>query len=255
MKAALSDEGFETASRIMSLENNLLEGEKNSTNGTLRDPQRYFLTIFGMPEKTGSWGWSLEGHHLSMNFAVRDGQVIGDTPSFWGACPANVKIFVAGGPAVGTRTLAEEEQLAFDLVNSLDESHRQQAVIAEKAPAEYRAAGKPEPPQTAPEGLPASDMTAEQRQILAALLKAYSSNLAPELLAARMAEVEKQGIENFYFAWAGATTPGVGHYYRIQGPSVLLELVNVQKDPAGNPANHIHSVWRNPQGDFGKAEK
>jgi len=255
LKAALSDVGYEKAVRIMSLENNLREGEKNLTGGNLRDPQRYFLTIFGKPTSSGDWGWSFEGHHFSLNFVIHDGQVIADTPSFWGANPATVDIVVAGGPDKGVRTLAKEEQIAFDLVNSLDDAQRKKAIIADKAPEEYRNAGVPQPPQGAPEGLAATDMTDAQKKTLRSLLETYNGNLAPALTANRLADVDAAGLDRIYFAWLGATKPGIGHSYRVQGPTFVLELINVQSDPAGNVANHIHSVWRNLKGDFGVPAK
>lgn len=251
IKASLSEVGYETAERIMALETNLLEGEKGK--GPLRDSERYFLTIFGKPAPTGTWGYSFEGHHYSLNFVIRDGHVVSDTPSFMGANPATVSIFVAGGPPVGTRTLGDEEQLAFDLVNSLDEAGKKKALIAAEAPKDYRNAGVPQPPHTAPEGIPATDLTDAQKKILWALLESYCANLAPELGAARLADLKAAGTDRIYFAWAGSTKPGVGHYYRVQGPTFVLELVNIQSDPAGNPANHIHSVWRSLKGDFGVA--
>ena len=251
LRSALSDDGYAKALKIMALENNLREGEKNLQGAPLRDPERYFITIFGEPSDKGTWGWSFEGHHFSQNLVVHDGKVVGDTPSFWGANPATVKIFVEGGPEVGTRTLAQEEQLAFDLLASLDASQRAAAVIADKAPADYRGPGQPEPPRAAPEGIQASKFTDAQREKLQALLTAYCSNLAPELAAARLAEIEAAGAERVHFAWLGAMEPGVGHAYRVQGPTFLLELVNIQSDPAGNPANHIHSVWRSLKHDFG----
>lgn len=255
LRAALSETGYDKAVKIMALENNLREGEKNTPGSPLRDPDRYFLTIFGKPEKTGTWGWSFEGHHFSLNFVIRDGQVVSDTPSFWGANPATVHIVVEGGPGEKTRTLGQEEQLAFDLVNSLDDAQRKKAVIAEKAPADYRAAGQPQPPQGPPEGLPATELTDAQKKTLWSLLETYNGNLAPELSAARLADIKAAGADKVCFAWLGATKPGVGHSYRIQGPTFVLELVNFQSDPAGNPANHIHSVWRSLKGDFGVAAK
>ncbi len=251
LRSALSETGYETAARILTLENNLREGEKNLANGQLRDPLRYFLTIFGEPASVGEWGWSLEGHHFSLNFVIRDGAVVSDTPSFWGANPATVKVFVPGGPEVGVRTLAEEEQLAFDLLASLDDAQRPRAVIADKAPDDYRAAGQPQPPHDPPVGLAAANMTDEQRRTLRSLLEAYCSNLAPELAAARLKNIDAAGWDNVHFAWWGAQEPGVGHYYRVQGLTFVLELVNIQSDPQGNPANHIHSVWRSLAGDFG----
>ena len=255
LRAALSDVGFDKALAIMALENNLHEGEKGKAGSPLRDPERYFLTIFGEPAVKGTWGWSFEGHHFSLNFVIADGAVVSDTPSFWGANPATVRIEVPGGPKQGTRTLAQEEQLALDLVASLDEAQRKLAVIAEQAPAEYRAAGLPQPPHTAPEGIAAEKLTEAQRQTLVSLLETYSGNLAAPLAAARLAEIKSAGLDRVYFAWAGATKAGEPHYYRVQGPTFVLELVNYQSDPAGNPANHIHSVWRSLKGDFGITSK
>lgn len=254
LEVALSKVGYEKAARIMSLENNLFEGEKPLLGSPIRDPQRYFLSIFGKPENTGEWGWSFEGHHFSLNFAIKNGEVVADTPSFFGANPATVGVFVTGGPEKGTRTLANEEQYAFDLVNQLTDEQRKKAIIDEKAPADYRAAGAPTPPPYAPEGIAASDLTDAQKKTLWSLLETYNANLAPELTAARLAEVKAAGVDKVYFAWAGSTMPGVGHYYRVQGPTFVLELVNIQADPQGNKANHIHSVWRSETHDFGIAK-
>lgn len=253
IKTALSDVGYDKALKIMSLEQNLLIGEKGK--GPLRDPERYFLTVFGKPATSGEWGWSFEGHHFSLNFVVRDGSVVADTPMFLGANPAMVHTFVEGGPAVGTRTLAKEEQTALDLVGSLDEGQLKMALIAETAPKDYRNAGVPTPPQGAPEGIAYADLNGDQQKLLWSLLETNCNNLAPEVAATRLDELESAGRERIFFAWAGATKPGVGHYFRVQGPTFVLELVNIQSDPAGNPANHIHSVWRDLKGDFGVAIK
>ena len=82
------------------------------------------------------------------------------------------------------------------------------------------------------------------------LLEEYNSHLAPSIAQQTLAEIKEAGNDQIYFAWAGATKPGVGHYYRVQGPTFVLELINVQADPAGHTANHIHSVWRSLRGDF-----
>ena len=137
----------------MSLENNLREGEKNLPNGQLRDPERYFLTIFGQPETAGTWGWSFEGHHLSLNFVVRDGEVISETPSFWGCQPGHVAHLRAGCAKQGTRTLGSEEQLAFDLLGELTDAQRTRlATIAAKrrlstAPPAVRRSRRTRPPR------------------------------------------------------------------------------------------------------------
>lgn len=253
LRTALSKTGYEKAVRIMSLENNLREGERHLTGGHLRDPERYFLTLFGVPTAEGTWGWSFEGHHLSLNFVIQENKVIGDTPNFLGANPATVRLFVPGGPPVGMRTLALEEQRAFDLVSSLTETQRRSAVIAAKAPLDYRNPGQPEPPAGLPAGIRGSELTAPQQKILWSLLEGYCENLAAEQAVARLAEIRSAGFDQVHFAWAGATLPGVGHYFRVQGPTFVLELVNIQSDPQGNPANHIHSVWRSLVHDFGIA--
>jgi hypothetical protein len=217
----------------------------------LRDPLRYFLTIFGKPGQDSVWGYSFEGHHQSLNFVVRGDQVFADTPSFWGANPSVVKVFVPGGPEVGVRTLVDEEQLAFDLVNSLNAAQKDQAIIAKQAPKDYRNVGKPQPPRADKEGLSAAEMTPEQQATLRKLLVVYSGHLADPVAKLRMQEIDQAGIGNIYFAWLGATERGIGHAYRIQGPTFVLELVNIQADPEGNLANHIHSVWRSLEHDFG----
>ncbi|WP_175517682.1 DUF3500 domain-containing protein [Planctomicrobium piriforme] len=251
LRASLSPAGYEKACRIMSLENNLREGEKNLTNGQLRDPERYFLTIFGTPGQQGVWGYSFEGHHLSLNFVVKDGEIFSDSPSFWGANPATVSVFVENGPENGVRTLTDEEQLAFDLVNALDDTQRQKAIIAAEAPSDYRGVGSPKPPEGPAEGLSVAEMTPAQKQTLWKLLEVYTGHLPKSVAAARQAEIKEAGVDQVHFAWLGATKPGVGHAYRIQGPTFALDLVNVQSDPAGNKANHIHSVWRSLKHDFG----
>ncbi|MBX9788622.1 MAG: DUF3500 domain-containing protein [Pirellulales bacterium] len=255
LRTALSQTGYDKAIKIMALENNLREGEKDKPGSPLRDPERYFLTIFGTPAADATWGWSFEGHHFSLNFVISDGRVASDTPSFWGANPATVRIAVPGGPEPGIRTLADEEQLALDLVASLSAAELHEAVIANECPADYRAAGLPRPPQAPPEGIAAAKLSAAQRETLVALLAAYSGNLAEPLAAARLADIKAAGIDRVYFAWAGATQAGAPHYYRVQGPTFVLELVNYQSDPAGNPANHIHSVWRSLTHDFGLSSK
>jgi hypothetical protein len=251
LKTALSPTGYEKAVRIMALENNLREGEKNLIGGQLRDPLRYFLTLFGNPGPTGDWGWSFEGHHFSLNFVIRQGQVVAETPSFWGANPATVRILVDGGPEVGVRTLADEEQLALDLMALLSPAQRTRAMIDTRAPAEYRNPGVPEPPRFEPTGLCAADLDVLPKEKLEKLLDTYTGHLAEPIAQRRREEIRREGIDKIYIAWAGATEPGTGHYYRIQGPTFVLELINVQSDPAGNLANHIHSVWRDPRGDFG----
>jgi hypothetical protein len=255
LSAALSQAGYQKATTIMELEAILHELEKAKQGGNIRDTERYYFTLFGQPTLEGKWGLSVEGHHLSLNFVVAEGRVVSSTPAFFGANPAEVRSSVGVGPKPGTRVLKAEEQLAFDLVNSLDAAQRKTALIAEKAPADIRGPAGPQPPGDAPEGLVASKFTDAQKKTLRALLEAYCANMPKEVADRRLEGVEKGGLDAIHFAWAGATKPGVGHYYRVQGPSFLIEFVNVQPDAAGNPANHIHSVWRDMAGDFALPRK
>lgn len=255
LASGVSALGYQKAVTIMSLEAILHELEKEREGGPIRDPERYYFTVFGQPAAQGRWGWSVEGHHLSLNFVVADGQLASVTPAFFGANPAEVKTVLSVGPKKGTRVLRDEEELAFKLLSSLSNEQRRIALIADKAPADIRAAGEPHAPSAAPEGLAAKEMQSEQVETLWALLQAYTEKMPAEIGEARIAEVRKAGIEQVHFAWAGADKPGVGHSYRVQGPTFVIEFNNTQPDAAGNPANHIHSVWRQMAGDFGLARE
>ncbi len=256
LKACVSQVGYRKAEVIMGLEAILRELEKSRVGGPIRDPERYYWTVFGMPADDGTWGLSIEGHHLSLNFVVADGKLSSFTPAMFGANPATVHEHnIPGGAPGGTRILKDEEELGFALLASLAADQRKTAVIAEKSPADVRAAGEAQAPQTAPEGLPAKNMQPEQVKMLRTLLGSHLGNMTAEIAASRAEEIEAAGIENVYFAWAGADKPGIGHYYRVQGPTFVVEFVNVQPDAAGNPANHIHQVWRDLRGDFGLKAK
>lgn len=249
LQSALSEVGYDKARTIMSLEEILrvLEGERAQN---IRDPLRYYFTIFGDPAGRETWGLSVEGHHLSLNFVVQGDRVVSHTPAFFGANPAIVKNTVANAPPEGTRVLKAEEELAFELLHSLSAEQRTAATIAAEAPHDIRAGGEPQPPQTKPEGVAASQLDDAQQKTLRALLVSYTEKMPAEVSAQLWSEIEQAGFGNIHFAWAGADRPGVGHYYRVQGPTFLVEFVNTQPDSAGNPANHIHSVWRDLRGDF-----
>ena len=250
LKAALSQIGYDKATKIMTLENLLRELEKSKKGSPLRDPHRYYFAIFGQPSETGRWGLSVEGHHLSLNFVVEKGQVISSTPAAFGANPAIVQNEAPGSQPKGTRLLAKEEQLAFELLQSLTAEQRRTAVIAETALKEIRAAGEAQPPQDPPTGIQAGKLNENQRKLLEKLIAAYTENVPEDVAEARWAAIREAGQDQVHFAWAGADKPGIGHYYRIQGPTFLIEFVNTQADAAGNPANHIHCIWRDMRGDF-----
>ncbi len=249
LHAGLSEVGYKKAVTIMALEAVLHELEQGGR--FRRDPMLYYWSIFGTPAERGRWGWRVEGHHLSLNFVVEDGRVVAATPAFFGANPARVLAETSTGIRKGTRVLADEEELARKLVQQFSEEQRARAIVSAHPPRDVRGANTPQPPRTAPIGLPASAMTERQRKTLWQLLRAYARKMPEEVARSWLAEIHHSGIDAVHFAWAGGTAVGQPHYYRIQGPDFLVEYANVQPDPLGNPANHIHSVWRSLHGDFG----
>jgi hypothetical protein len=250
LAACLSKVGYGKAVKIMELENLLKELEKGKTGTPLRDPERYYFTLFGKPANDGKWGLSIEGHHLSLNFVVENGGITSFSPLALCANPATVMSDNVPSIKKGLRLLASEEQLAFDLLGSLSAEQKKKAIVAEKALTEVRAPGEPQPPQAAPEGIAGKDLNEKQRGQLKQLVQAYLANL-PEDVAQERLKVIDSGWDSVHFAWAGAEKPGVGHYYKVQGQTFLIEFVNTQPDAAGNIANHIHAVWRSMEGDFG----
>ena len=251
LKTGLGQLGYDKATTIMSLEVILKELEKAKTGGNIRDPERYYFTVFGTPAVQGEWGWSVEGHHLSFNFVVRDGVLAATTPTFFGDNPAEVLSDVEGGPKKGTRVLHAEEDLGFQLLAALSSEQRKIAVIAEKSPNEIQAAGKPNYPDSAPEGLPTKKMTEPQLKLLNDLIGVYVDNMRAEEKEKRLAGIKAADIGNVHFAFAGSDKLGAAHYYRVQGPTFVIEFCNAQPDSQGTPANHIHTVWRDMAGDFG----
>lgn len=248
VRASLSAAGYKKARSIMQLESFLHAVEQG--RGNVRDPERYYFTIFGTPAADSKWGLSFEGHHLSLNFVVENNELISNTPTFFAANPGIVKSERLESIPKGTRVLAAEEQVAFRLVKSLSDEQKAKAIFAKKAPKEIRAAGEPQPPSEKAVGIKGSDLKPEQLQMLKRLVTVYASSFPEATRKAEMKKIRSGGWENLHFAWGGATKPGIGHYYRVQGDSVLIEFVNTQPDAEGNPANHIHCVWRNPAGDF-----
>lgn len=254
LAACLSAAGYKKATTIMDLEIFLKTLQDKRGQATpLRDPERYYFTVFGKPEGEEKWGLSIEGHHISLNFVVQGDKLVSATPLAFCSNPAEVMSTLPEAPKTpkGTRLLAAEESLAFDLVRSLNEEQQKKAIIAEKAPAELREAGQPQPTVEAPAGIAASELTEKQRETLENLIGVYFKNLPGDVADPRLAEAIGEGLAGVHFAWAGATKPGVGHYYRIQGTTFVIEFVNVQPDAEGNPANHIHCVLRDLRGDFG----
>ena len=241
LRAGLSQKGLAKTATIISLEDILHEEERGQ--GPPRDPERYFYAVFGEPGRSQPWAWRLEGHHISLNFTLINDEHIASTPSFFGAHPAEVQ----HGPRKGVRALSGEEDLARTLLKSLDEPQRAQAIISRQAPSDILSGHSRKADPIKPVGLQAKSLSGKQAEVLMNLLQEYAGNMAPEIAARRMVNLRSAGFGDIHFAWAGGTERSQGHYYRIQGPTFLLEYDNVQDD-----ANHIHSVWRDFNNDFGQ---
>jgi hypothetical protein len=252
MKAGLSQRGYLTASSIMALEAVLKELEikqraaatqPSSAAPLERDPEKYFFSIFGTPSAKDTWGWRVEGHHVSLHFNVVNGTLVATSPQFFGSNPAEVR----EGPKKGLRILGAEEDAARALLESLDASQRAKAILNAVAPGDMLTMAKVDISPLSPTGVGADAMTAPQRDLLMKLIDVYIGKMAADVATERTARVRKAGIEKIGFAWAGETERGKKHYYRVQGPTFLIEYDNTQND-----GNHIHSVWRDFDGDFGR---
>jgi uncharacterized protein DUF3500 len=252
LKAGLSQRGYMTATEIMELENVLaaLEAARRAATPLpagrtplLRDPERYFFSIFGTPSRRNTWGWRVEGHHMSLNFTVVNGTLLAAAPSFFGTNPAEVR----EGPRKGTRVLGPAEDAARALIESLDRSQRGKAIIDATAPNDIVTVAKLKIDPLSPEGIPASALTANQRMLLKQLIDVYAGFMTDDIATERLGRIEKAGWDRIAFAWAGPIERGQKHYYRVQGPTFLIEYDNTQDD-----GNHIHSVWRDFNGDFGE---
>ena len=275
LTAALSFPAYTKVVTVMASESlvNLME---NGRLDAFRDPRRYFLALFGPPGDE-RWGWRFEGHHVVLNFTLAGGEIVSPTPLFIGAQPAEVP----HGHAIVLRPCAEEEDAARELLRSLDADRRRQAVVCEAAPPDFVLMNSPVVPDTVipgeieappllanivaeakamppeqrealrferarPRGLAASAMDAAQRKLLSELIDVYVQRLPEPLAGIERERIDGAGIDSVHFAWAGENERRRPHYYRLQGPTFVVEYDNTQND-----VNHIHTVWRNPDGDFG----
>lgn len=240
LESALSDKGRLKAMQVITLESVLATLEKRPD---YRDTGKYYFSIFGNPGDEKAWGWKFEGHHLALNYTVVGGKAVAVTPSFIGANPGEVR----QGEHKGLRVLKAEDELAHALVNVLLEGGKKEVIFSAKAPAEILTAENRKATALEPVGLPASDMSAAQQQALIDLISEYTGRHRKDLAEADMQKITAAGLGKIRFGWAGGTKPGEPWYYRIQGPTFLMEAANTQ-----NKANHIHTTWRDFEGDFGR---
>lgn len=244
LSSALSPEGLLTARDVIKHENILrrVETEAGVANASRRDPGRYYTSVFGTPTTATPWAWRFEGHHLSINVAQLPGQPPVIAPLFVGANPAIVK----NGPNVGYRMLAAEEDLGRELVKMLSADQRKTATIQGDAFDEIVTRNDPKVKALATEGLAAADMSADEQAQLRRLLAIYIGRMNAASAQDQWARIDRAGFGKLHFAWAGGIEPGDKHYYRIHGPTMLVEYDDTQ-----NGANHIHTVYRDLERDFG----
>ncbi|HTM91531.1 MAG TPA: DUF3500 domain-containing protein [Flavisolibacter sp.] len=244
LHTALSDTGFQKTTAVIKLETVLREVEGRPDTDTYRDLGNYYFSIFGNPASDKIWGWRLEGHHISFNFSSEDNQLVSATPGFIGSNPA----VVLSGQEKGLEILKDETELGFNLLHSLNASQKEKAIINKRAPGDIITASNRKAIIENPQGILYSELNASQQKLFVQLLSLYIHRYTRLFAAQMMKEIEDAGLKNLRFAWAGDKQRGVGHphYYRIQGPTIIIEYDNTQ-----NNANHIHTVVRDLKNDFG----
>ncbi len=239
LNTGLSTRGVLKATTIMSLEE-ILRVDEHGT-GPIRDPELYFVSVFGEPSDEGEWGWRIEGHHLALNYTLKGGQVVSATPFMFGSNPAEVH----NGPRKGLRNLVELEGPANKLVLSLTEEQRKLTVVSPIAPDVTTTPNPVQAPVTSPEGISAEKLNGDQRQSLTQLLRAYTVNFPDPIRASLLDQVEKDP-QSIHFAWYGPADPTKPHAFRIQGSAFFIDFNETQ-----NEVNHIHTFYRSLLGDFG----
>lgn len=244
LRAALSAAGYRKVTEITGLETVLRELESTPDHdASHRDPLRYWILIFGDPAHAPVWSLAVQGHHVSLHFAVSGKRVVATTPAFLGANPHEVR----SGASQGLRVLAAEEDKTRALLESLTAAQRHTALLQVEAPKDVILG-----PQRAadflgePKGLAYRDLDAAQQRLLWELLTEFAGNLPADVEKQQLERIEAKGRDGIHFAWAGSADKGKGHYWRLHGPGFVIEYDNTQND-----ANHVHTVWRDLTTDFG----
>ena len=242
MASGLNNDAYTKATQIIDHEVILggVEIEQNDIT-FVRDPELYYFTVFGEPGSEKPWAWRAEGHHISLHFSIWDGKVISTTPFFFGANPSEVR----KGPQKGMRILGEREDLAFELMNSLDSAQRSKAVIYDSAPLDILTYNSSKVSLPREEGLPGSRMSGTQKEMLMGLVTEYVSQVSSDVAQEKLASLREEGLDKLHLAWGGPIQMGTPHYYRLHGGNFVVEFDNRQ-----DGSNHIHSVWRDVENDF-----
>ena len=242
LRASVSPAGYRKALEIMALQGVLQDMATDVADPF--DPDLYYVSVFGTPGSR-AWGWRLEGHHLSRHFTVAGGTVVPE-PFFLGAWPTR-----AGTPfrvvPRGHRTMPREEDAAREIVRLVDGRLRRSVVFSAESLTDHVTQNAVRVTPPAPVGVLARELPSAAQSRVRELVRAYLANHPPATARDALARVERAGFERVRFGWAGSLQPGVPHYYRLQGPTFVLEFDNSRND-----GTHIHSVWRDYARDFGQ---
>jgi hypothetical protein len=243
LQELLSAKGYEKVLQIMGSDQALADGGTNFTSGK----DAYTLAIFGTPNEKTPWMVEFNGHHLGLNVVIA-GLQGALTPTLTGAQPS---VYQSNGKTV--RVLADENDKAFDLLDTFDETQRKKVILNYSIGDLVLGPGH-DGEVIVPEGLKASAMTAKQKDMLIDLISQWAGIINDVYVQARMKEI-RAGINDTYFAWSGSTTHAAGKngsaYYRIQGPHVIIEFS--PQGVGGDPTMHVHTIYRDPLNNYGNA--
>lgn len=244
LRSCLSDNAFKKATDIVAMEVVLKEIENRKPEDKYRDPGNYHFSIFGIPSNKTIWGWRFEGHHISYNFSFDKKQLVSGTPGFMGANPA----VVLSGNQKGKEILKQETEEGFQVLKSLDQQQLMKAIIDTIAYKDILTFDKRSADINSKLGIKYSELQQNQQALLLNLIKVYVNRYTHLFAESMLKDIQSAGLDHILFAWAGKTENKVGlpTYYRVQGPTFIIEYDNTQ-----NNANHIHSVIRDLKNDFG----
>lgn len=239
LEAYLSESGYDQMQQIIDLENYLALVENNPVK---RDASKYYIAFYGTPHKDSLWAWSFEGHHISLNFTVTP-EAIAFAPAFWGSNPG----IVPNGPGKGKIVLKTDHNLGLQLVNSLSPKQLEQTLVSTHTYGEILTRNQTAVQFITNNGISFGQLQDSQQQLLKKIIYHHLDRMEKAVSQKARNLLEKENWEEISFSWAGKMKKLNPHYYRIQGQSFLIEYDNSQ-----NKGNHIHVVWREFDGDFGK---
>lgn len=244
LSACVADNTVKKINAIIELENILKVMENRKEDDHFRDPGKYHLAIFGEPGEKNIWGWRFEGHHVSFNFSAKDNVLVAGTPGFLGSNPA----IVPDGPQKGKEILKDEKEGALKLLKSFSAEQMKKVMLNGDAPGDIVTRIDRKAMINDPGGMGYTEMSAAQKENFLVLIRLYVTRYKKDFANRMLKEIQDAGFDKLKFAWAGDTVTGVGHphYYRILGPTLIIEYDNTQ-----NNANHVHTVVRDLLHDYG----